>query len=74
MYPSVLLASPTAGLAVVAEAMAAALRSKDAGRGNARRRNFWCRVLVLLRKILDFLAFTLNLYVVNKKSDIAAER
>ena len=37
-------------------------------------KRFLCRVLVPLRKILDFLAFPLNLDVTNKKSDIAAER
>ena len=37
-------------------------------------KRFICQVLVLLRKILDFLAFPLNLDVMNKKSDIAAER
>ena len=37
-------------------------------------KRFLCRVLVLLRKNIDFLAFPLNLYVMNKKSDIAAER
>ena len=38
------------------------------------RKRFLCRVLVPLRKILDFVAFPLNLDVTNKKSDIAAER
>jgi len=37
-------------------------------------KRFLCRVLVLLRKNIDFLAFPLNLCVMNKKSDIAAER
>ena len=37
-------------------------------------RRFLCRVVVSLRKILDFLVFPLNLDVMNKKSDIAAER
>ena len=37
-------------------------------------KRFLCLVLVPLRKILDFLAFPLNLDAMNKKSDIAAER
>ena len=42
-------------------------------RGLSRKR-FLCHVLVLLHKIQDFLPFPLNLYVVNEKIDIAAER
>ena len=37
-------------------------------------KRFICCVLVPLRKILDFPAFPLSLDVMNKKSDIAAER
>ena len=38
------------------------------------RKRFLCRVLVPQRQILVFPAFPLNLDVMNKKSDIAAER
>ena len=37
-------------------------------------KRFLCRVLVLPRKNIVFLVFSLNLNVMNKKSDIAAER
>ena len=37
-------------------------------------KRFLCRVRVLLRKNIVFLAFPLSLNVLNKKSDIAAER
>ena len=38
------------------------------------RKRFLCIILMLLRKNIVFLAFPLNLNVLNKKSDIAAER
>ena len=37
-------------------------------------KKFLCHVLMLLHKTIVFLVFPLNLNVMNKKSDIAAER
>jgi hypothetical protein len=62
-------------LIVVCETKALIFHSPPPKIARCIRKRFLCRVLVPLCQILDFPAFPLNIDdVMNKKSDIAAER